>query len=33
MAENEINWEPQSVADIATALSRIGDNFRTAPTT
>lgn len=28
MAENEINWEPQSVADIATALSRIGDTFR-----
>lgn len=30
MAENEINWEPQSVADIATALSRIGDNFRSS---
>lgn len=30
MAENEITWEPQSVADIATALSRIGDNFRSS---
>lgn len=30
MAGNEINWEPQSVADIATALSRIGDNFRSS---
>ena len=30
MTENEINWEPQSVADIATALSRIGDNFRSS---
>ena len=30
MAENEINWEPQSVADIATALSRIGDSFRSS---
>lgn len=30
MSENEINWEPQSVADIATALSRIGDNFRSS---
>lgn len=30
MGENQINWEPQSVADIATALSRLGDNFRSA---
>lgn len=30
MGQNEINWEPQSVADIATALSRLGDNFRSS---
>lgn len=30
MAEDRINWEPQSVADIGVALSRIGDNFRSS---
>ena len=27
---DEINWEPQSVADLATQLSRIGNDYRSA---